>query len=222
MAFVKSLPEETTAITLWQLHPKAQAAWADLAAAVMRSDSELSNGEKEFIGAYSSALRGCTHCYTAHYPVAVAYGIDPEFFNDVLQEPETAPLDEKFRPIVVFIQKFITNPTRLVQADVDPIFEAGWSEATLTDVVFICALFSFMNSIMMGHGAHDADLTDFGPIHSIIRESGKYGHGEGTGRSDPSILIAESTKRFGEEATMKAMKRAMELGIPQQLQRQSA
>lgn len=219
MPFVKSLPDVTTAITLWQLRPEAYAAWPDLAAAIMRADSELSEGEKEFIGAYSSALRGCTHCYTAHYPVAVAYGIDPEFFNDVMQDPETAPVDEKFRPILVFINKFIKDPNRLVQKDVEPIFAAGWSEKTLTDVVFICALFAFMNAIMQGHGAHDADLTDFGPIHAIIRESGKYGHGDDTGRANPKTLMEESIKRFGMEATMKAMNKAKEMGIGEQLAR---
>jgi hypothetical protein len=58
----------------------------------------------------------------------------------------------------------------LSNESVDPIFEAGWSERTLTDVVFICTTFAFMNAIMQGHGAHDADLSDFGPIHAIIRE----------------------------------------------------
>ena len=217
MPFVSSLPEVTTAITLWKLHPEAYAAWPDLAAGIMRSESELSLGEKEFIGAYSSALRGCTHCYTAHYPVAVAYGIDPEFFNDVMQDPATAPVDEKFRPILVFVRKFVTDPNRLVQRDVDPIFEAGWSERALTDVVFICALFAFMNAIMQGHGAHDADLTDFGPIHAIVRESGKYGHGDGTGRDNPELLMKEAVERFGEEATMKAIAKAKEVGILDQM-----
>ncbi len=217
MPFVQSLPEVTTAVTLWKLHPEAYAAWPDFAQAIMRSESELSLGEKEFIGAYSSALRGCTHCYTAHYPVAVAYGIDPAFFEDVMQDPATAPVDEKFRPILVFVRKFVTDPNRLVQRDVDPIFEAGWSERTLTDVVFICGMFAFMNAIMQGHGAHDADLTDFGPIHAIVRETGKYGHGEGTGRDDPSILMQEAISRFGEEATMKALAKAQELGITEQL-----
>ncbi|NIB42290.1 peroxidase [Pseudomaricurvus alkylphenolicus] len=213
MPFVKSLPEETTAVTLWGLHPEAYSAWPNLVQATMRSESELSNGEKELIGAYSSALRGCTHCYSAHYPVAIAYGIDPKFFEDVLQDPKTAPIDEKFRPILVFVHKLVTDPNRLVQKDVDPIFAAGWSERTLTDVVFICATFAFMNAIMQGHGAHDADLSDFGPIHAIIREKDQYGHAEGSGRKDPKALMKESIERFGEEATMKAIKRAKELGI---------
>ena len=204
MPFLKSLPEETTAVTVWKLFPEAYAAWPNLIDAIMRTDSELSNGEKELIGAYSSALRGCTHCYTAHYPVAVAYGIDPAFFEDVMQDPKTAPVDEKFRPILVFIQKFVTDPNRLVQRDVDPIFAAGWSERTFTDVVFICAAFAFMNTMVQGHGAHDADLTDLGPIHAIIREKEKYGHAEGSGRQDASLVVQESIERFGEEATMKA------------------
>ncbi|MCG8440786.1 MAG: carboxymuconolactone decarboxylase family protein [Caulobacterales bacterium] len=213
MAFVSSLPDETTAVTLWRLHPGAYAAWPQLISAIMRSESELSNGEKELIGAYSSALRGCTHCYTAHYPVAIAYGIDQKVFENILQDPNTAPVDEKFRPILVFIHKFVNDPNRLVQKDVQPIYDAGWSEKTLTDVVFICAAFAFMNAIMQGHGAHEVDLTDFGPIHAIIRETGLYGHGEGTGRSDPERLKQKAIARYGEEATMKALKKAKELGI---------
>ena len=217
MAFIKALPDPTTAVTLWQLVPNAYAAWPELAGAIMQGESELSRGEKELIGAYSSALRGCTHCYTAHYPVAVAYGIDAEFFNDVMQDPAAAPVDEKIRPILTFVHKFVNDPNRLVQRDVDPIFEAGWSEKTLTDVVFICALFAFMNAIMQGHGAHDVDLTDFGPIHAIIREKEKYGHAQGSGRSNPELLMKESIERFGEEATMKAIKVAKEMGVGESL-----
>ena len=217
MAFIQALPDPTTAVTLWQLKPDAYAAWPDLAGAIMQSESELSSGEKELIGAYSSALRGCTHCYTAHYPVAVAYGIDAEFFKDVMQDPKTAPVDEKIRPILVFVHKFVTDPNRLVQRDVDRIFEAGWSEKTLTDVVFICALFAFMNAIMQGHGADDVDLTDFGPIHALVRERDKYGHADGSGRSNPELLMKESVERFGEEATLKAIKLARDMGIGDQV-----
>jgi uncharacterized peroxidase-related enzyme len=213
MPFVKSLPETTTAVTVWKLKPQAYAAWPDLVEATMRTDSELSNGEKELIGAYYSGLRGCTHCFSAHYPVAVAYGIDPALFEDIMQDPQTAPVDEKFRPILAFVNKFAKDPNRLVQKDVNPIFEAGWSEQTLTDVVFICATFAFMNTIVTGHGAHDVDMSDFGPIHAIMREKEKYGHAEGSGRQDPSLLVKESIERFGEEATMKAVKRAKELGV---------
>ena len=213
MPFVKALPEDCAAHAVWALHPAAYDAWPDLINAVMRGSSELSDGEKELIGAYASALKGCTHCYTAHYPVAVAYGVDAAFFEDVMQDPATAPVDEKLKPLLIYVRKLVTDPNRLVQKDVDPIFEAGWSTQTLTDVVFICAAFAFMNTIMMGHGAHDADLSDLGPVHAIVRTRGKYGHGEGTGRSDPSVLLKESIDKYGEEATMKAIKRAAELGI---------
>ena len=215
MPFVKSLPDVTTAVTVWKLKPQAYAAWPEMVAATMRTESELSNGEKELIGAYFSALRGCTHCFTAHYPVAVAYGIDAALFEDVMQDPNTAPVEDKFRPILCFVNKFAKDPNKLVQADVDPIFAAGWSEQTLTDVVFICATFAFMNTIVTGHGAHDVDLTDFGPIHAVMREKDKYGHAEGSGRQDPQLLVKESIERFGEEATMKALKLAQEIGIGQ-------
>ena len=213
MPFVKALPQETTAIHVWSLKPEAYEAWPPLISACMRSDSELTNGEKELIGAYSSALRGCTHCYTAHYPIAIALGIDEALFNDVLQDPQSAPVDEKFRPILVYVHKFITDPNRLIQADADAVFAAGWSEKTLTDVVFICAAFGFMNSIMQGHGADETDLSGIGPIHTIIREKADYGHAKGSGRGNPEDIIAEVKERYGEEVAMKAFQRAKELGM---------
>ena len=50
-------------------------------------------------------------------------------------------------------------------------------------------------------------------FHAIIREKSLYGHAEGSGRSNPEDVMKEAIERFGEEATMKAVKRAKELGF---------
>lgn len=209
MPFVKSLDENATAMAVFKLSPEAFDVWPPLPAAVMRSNSELSDGEKELIGAYASGVRGCTHCFTAHYPVAVAYGIDESVFKDLIEDPEKANIDERLKPVLRFVKKLTLEPYKLVQKDADAIFEAGWSEATLTDIVMVCSVFSFMNTMMMGHGADQIDLSDFGPIHAVFRAHGRYG----TGTTDWPAIIAECTAKFGVEKTMAAAKRAQETGM---------
>lgn len=213
MSFMSSLDENAVGPQAWMLHPKAYAAWPAFAEAIMRSESEFNNGEKELIGAYSSAMRGCQHCYTAHYPVAVAYGVDPRLFEDIMQDLATAPVTDKLKPVLMYVRKLCREPHKLMQEDVDAILAVGWSESAVTDIVMMCGLFGFMNTMMHGYGAAEIDLTDIGPIHAIVRTKADYGHGEGSGREDPSLLIAESVKLYGEEATAKAVKRYKELGF---------
>lgn len=213
MPFLSSLDENTTGVQAWMLHPKAYAAWGPFAAAIMRSESEFTDGEKELIGAYFSAMNGCTHCYTAHYPVAVAYGINPKLFEDIMQDIETAPVDDKLKPVLSYIRKLAREPYKMLQSDVDAILAAGWSEKAVTDIVMMCGLFGFMNNMMHGYGADNIDLTDIGPLHAIVRQRGEYGHGEGTGRENPAELIEESKRLYGEEATMKAVRRYKSLDL---------
>ena len=213
MAFVSSLPEETVGPTVWELHPEAYSAWPDICVSIMASDSELTLGEKELIGAYSSALRGCRHCYTAHYPVAVAYGIDQSLFQDMMKDPEDAPVDKKTKALLVFVKKLCDEPTRFSRTDIEHLMAAGWSEQTASDAIKMSGLFAFMNVMMIGHGADDVDLTDIGPVHAIIRGRGKYGHGEGTGRQNVLLVMRESISKYGLFNTLKAIRRGRQLGV---------
>jgi len=185
MPFVSSLPDHAVAPHVWDRHQGAYNAWPDIAALVMSSESELSMGEKELVGAYSSALRGCTHCYTAHYPAAIAFGINEALFADIMQDPSQAPVDKKVRALLVFVRALNNRETRLSRGDFDAFIEAGWSERAASDVIKISALFEHMNTIMQGHGADAEDMSALGPIITITRTQGKYGHGENTGRSNP-------------------------------------
>ena len=213
MPFVSSLPDNAVAPHVWARHQGAYNAWPDIAALVMSSESELSMGEKELVGAYSSALRGCTHCYTAHYPAAIAFGINEELFADIMQDPSKAPVDVKVRALLVFIRALNNRESVLCQADFDAFTSAGWSERAASDAIKISALFEHMNVMMMGHGADAEDLSALGPIITITRTQGKYGHGEDTGRSKPLSVIKQSIREHGFIKTFKAMRRAWQFGM---------
>lgn len=216
MPFISSLPEEPAAPQVWALHDGAYAAWPDIAAIIMSSESELKIGEKELVGAYSSALRGCTHCYTAHYPAAIAFGIDERLFADIMQDPRDAPVDDRTKALLIFVKALNDKENVLSKADFDAFLAGGWSERAASDVIKISGLFEYMNTMMIGHGADSADLSDLGPIITITRTQGKYGHGEDTGRSKPLNVLGQSLREHGIRKTFKAMRRAKQLGLMDQ------
>jgi len=119
---------------------------------ILRGPSDLTAGERELIGTYVSAKNSCTYCYGGHAAAAAAFGIDPALVESMVADLDTAPVPEKLKPVLRFAAKLTTQPSRLVQADADAVFAAGWSERALQDVIFTCAWFNFMNRIVDGHG----------------------------------------------------------------------
>ena len=213
MPFIKEVSENATGMELLGIREGLNKHWWPLTNALMGDpDSELSAAEQELIGAFAAGTRGCTHCYSAHYPIAIAYGIDPAVFENLIHDFDAAPVDEKMRPILQYVKKLVREPHKLMQSDADAIFEAGWSERTLTDVVLICCLFMFMTTLMIGHGADKTDMSGLGPMTALFRAKTVYGE-DGATFMEPEALMQKSVERFGQEATEKAIARAQELGV---------
>lgn len=125
---------------------------------VLRGPSDLSIGERELIAAYVSSLNDCSFCFNAHRVYSAAFGIDPEIFDALSEDIDTAPVDEKLKPLLAYAGKLTRDPARMTQADADAVFETGWSEAALHDAVLVTCIFNFMNRVIFGHGldGHDA------------------------------------------------------------------
>ncbi|MEM1113158.1 MAG: hypothetical protein AAGI11_14700 [Pseudomonadota bacterium] len=209
MPFLKSLPDHANAMHVWPLHERGFEAWGPLIKAVMRreQDSEFAHGDKELIGAYASAMNGCTHCYSAHSATAVVLGVGSELFEDVEIDPWKAPVDERWKPMLAFIRKLCREPAQLTQSDADRVFDAGWSERALTDAIQIAGAFSFMNVMMIGHGADQQDLRAIGPLQAILRDNDDYGYA--TEHRDMKKLYAKAIERFGADAAEESFKSAL-------------
>ena len=65
---------------------------------------------------------------------------------------ETSTVDEKLKPVLRYVAKLTKSPSRMVQSDVDAIFEAGWDEDCFHFAVMICGLFNMMNRLLDGYG----------------------------------------------------------------------
>ena len=154
MAFVKSVPEaEESVAAILRRYPQQAPLILDLAAILMQTgDCAFTSEQRELIGAYTSGTNDCTYCYGTHKATAEAFGVDENLLESMLSDLDASAVDETLKPVLRYVRKLTETPSRMVQADVDAIFDAGWDEDAYHYAVMICALFNMMNRIIDGYG----------------------------------------------------------------------
>jgi uncharacterized peroxidase-related enzyme len=152
MPFLGSLPDDANLGRLYTTDPAYFMPLVEFSENVMRGPSPLSPGQREFIAAYVSGLNTCAFCAGAHEAAASAFEIDSDIFAELMEDIETARVEENFKPILRYAKKLTLTPSRLVQGDADAVFNAGWGEEALSHAINVCALFNYFNRIVDGHG----------------------------------------------------------------------
>ncbi len=74
----------------------------------------------------------------------------------ILSDWRTAPVDEKLRAILAFLQKLTLWPAEVTAADVDIVRAAGVSDQAIEDAIYVCFIFSVLARLA---DAFDFDLT---------------------------------------------------------------
>ncbi|HTI86032.1 MAG TPA: carboxymuconolactone decarboxylase family protein [Alphaproteobacteria bacterium] len=118
----------------------------------MRGDSPLTAVQRETIAAYVSKLNDCDYCFDGHSQMAVNLGVDRVTIERIIDDVDSAPVEESFKPILRFVKKLTLTPARMTQADADAVFRAGWSERALHDAILVCCRFNYVNRLAMAHG----------------------------------------------------------------------
>ena len=80
-------------------------------------------------------------------------GIEDEKLQAILSDWRTAPVDERLRATLTFLEKLTLRPNELVSADADAARAAGVSDDALEEAVRVCFLFCTIDRI--------ADALDF-------------------------------------------------------------
>jgi uncharacterized peroxidase-related enzyme len=124
---------------------------------VLRGPSPLSVAERELIAAYVSGLNGCDFCFGAHQIIAEAAGVDPAVFAALMDDIESAPVDQKLKPIFRYVQTLTRTPSKVTDAQTEEIRKAGWDDRAIHDAVRVCALFNFMNRLVEGMGIESSE-----------------------------------------------------------------
>ena len=154
MSFLKSIPAEVESVTeIMSRYMDQTEALFGLTEIIMRTgECSLSAKQRELIAAYTSGVNGCDYCYGTHTSTAEAFGIEVGLLESMIADIESADVSDNMKPILSYVRKLTLTPSRLVQSDVDSIFQQGWTENDFHYVVMNCALFNFYNRLINGYG----------------------------------------------------------------------
>ncbi len=73
--------------------------------------------------------------------------------NEVLEDPSTAPIDDRLRNTLQFLEKLTLTPEAVSPEDITPMREAGVHDQAIEEAIHICALFNIIDRV--------ADSLDF-------------------------------------------------------------
>lgn len=84
----------------------------------------------------------------------------------MLDDWRTAPLDDRLRAMLAFLEKLTLEPEAVAAADVAPLRAMGLSDEAIEDAIHVCALFNIIDRV--------ADTLDFDvPGPDAFAESAK-------------------------------------------------
>ncbi|MBW4709667.1 peroxidase-related enzyme [Roseobacter sp. YSTF-M11] len=152
MPFLTSLPETAHLADLFHRFPENVAPLMNYTNGVLRGAGALSVAEREMIATYTSGLNACTFCHGSHKAYAVLFGFDADLMDAMIADFDSAPIGDKLRPLLAYVRKLNTLPSRLTEADARAVYDAGWDEVALFEAVQVNALFNMMNRIVEGAG----------------------------------------------------------------------
>lgn len=115
-------------------------AWTQKA---MRGRSGWSVAERELMAAMVASWNSCPFCVGAHSAIAVK-GMDDEVVAAVLADYRTAPISERFRAALAFVERMTVSPDELSAADARAAMAAGVSVEELHDAAAVAAVFNII------------------------------------------------------------------------------
>ncbi|MEM9168100.1 MAG: peroxidase-related enzyme [Pseudomonadota bacterium] len=173
MAYVSSIPADSESV--WAIMSRYMDQTKPLFALtqqVMRAgEASFTDAERELLAAVTSLSNACNYCYGVHRSTAESFGVDAALLEAIAHDVDGAPVDDKLKPVIKYVQKLTASPSKVTQADADRIFDAGYSENDFHYVVMVCALFNFFNRLIDGYGVqntpdyranHGKELADHG------------------------------------------------------------
>lgn len=171
MPFFSHLNEKSDITDILFRSPKRYGTMNKFTHGLLRGKSELTVAERELIATFVSANNACNYCSKIHNAVAERYGVDANLLEDLMKDIPSAAVSEKMKPILEFSKKLTLTPSRMIAADAEKVYQAGWSEQTLEDVIGITALFNYYNRILDGHGIK-GNATIFEEGSAILKKNG--------------------------------------------------
>lgn len=152
MPLVRSLPGDASLADLRNAYPDLLELFRPYGERLMRGPSPFTPGERELIAAYISGVNSCRFCFGVHSRVAAGFGIEEQLFTALMDDPDSAPVAARIRPVLRYVRKLTETPARLTERDAAAVYEAGWDDTALVHAIAVCAYFNMMNRLVDGAG----------------------------------------------------------------------
>jgi len=79
----------------------------------------------------------------------------------VLADYRTAPISDKLRAMLGFLEKLTLRPQEIGPDDVTPLRAAGLTDEEIEDAIHVCALFNVINRVGDALGFEPADANGY-------------------------------------------------------------
>ena len=79
----------------------------------------------------------------------------------VLENPRTAPIPEREKVLLTYLEHVNRNSYALRRDEVDAVRAVGWSDEAIYDAVSVCSLFNFYNRWCDGAGVQPMTDEDY-------------------------------------------------------------
>jgi uncharacterized peroxidase-related enzyme len=152
MPYLPALPAKASLVDLFRAYPETARPLIEFHEVLLRGESPFSDTERELIAAYVSGLNRCRYCHRVHTATAEALGVPQGVVKNLLEGIDTAPVDERMKPVLRYVAKLTRTPDGMTREDAEAVYAAGWDQHALYHAVATCALFNFMNRLVEGLG----------------------------------------------------------------------
>jgi uncharacterized peroxidase-related enzyme len=112
MSYLPSLKPDSVLLDVFRAYPDAARPLLDYHEALLRGPSPFTVAERELIAAYVSGLNACGYCHGVHSATAQAFEIAEGTLEALLADADTAPVDERLRPVLRYVRKLTETPSR--------------------------------------------------------------------------------------------------------------
>lgn len=96
----------------------------------------------------------------------------------MLADWRTAPISEKEKALLAFIDKVTSASNQIGQDDIDALKSHGWTEEAIYDAVTVCALFNFYNRWVDAAGVPDMPAAAYELSGKRLAEHGYFQGGK--------------------------------------------
>ncbi len=90
----------------------------------------------------------------------------------VLEDWQSAPIDEKLKRMLGFLEKLTLAPQEIAPDDVTPLRETGITDAAIEDAIHVAVVFNMMDRIADSLGFDIPSLTAYSKMADVLLSRG--------------------------------------------------